>query len=97
MLCHSKPAAGKQRNAIPDIRIVELPWVESLKEPIEKIKEIFPSILVSVSIPMAEGMEEKDVSVANSGVDIGDVDVTSIAAGSNLVGDMGISGAILYV
>lgn len=30
---------------------------------------------------------------ANSGVDIGDVDVTSVAAGSNLVGDVGISGA----
>ena len=30
---------------------------------------------------------------ANSGVDIGDVDVTSISAGSNLVGDVGISGA----
>ena len=30
---------------------------------------------------------------ANSGVDIGDVDVLSIAAGSNLIGDVGISGA----
>ena len=30
---------------------------------------------------------------ANSGVDIGDVDVTSITAGANLVGDVGISGA----
>jgi hypothetical protein len=30
---------------------------------------------------------------ANSGVDIGDVDVTSISAGSNLIGDVGISGA----
>ena len=30
---------------------------------------------------------------ANSGVDIGDVDVTSIAAGTNLVGDVGLSGA----
>lgn len=30
---------------------------------------------------------------ANSGVDIGDVDVTSIAAGSNLIGDVGISGS----
>jgi hypothetical protein len=30
---------------------------------------------------------------ANSGVDIGDVDVTSISAGANLVGDVGISGA----
>ena len=30
---------------------------------------------------------------ANSGVDIGDVDVTSISAGSTLIGDVGISGA----
>jgi len=30
---------------------------------------------------------------ANSGVDIGDVDVLSVAAGTNLVGDVGISGA----
>ena len=30
---------------------------------------------------------------ANSGIDIGDVDVTSIAAGANLVGDVGLSGA----
>jgi len=29
---------------------------------------------------------------ANSGVDIGDVDITSISAGSNLIGDVGISG-----
>lgn len=29
---------------------------------------------------------------ANSGVDIGDVDVTSISAGSNLIGDIGIQG-----
>lgn len=29
---------------------------------------------------------------ANSGVDIGDVDVTSISAGSNLIGDVGIQG-----
>lgn len=30
---------------------------------------------------------------ANDGVDIGDVDVTSISAGTNLIGDVGISGA----
>ena len=30
---------------------------------------------------------------ANDGVDIGDVDVTSISAGANLVGDVGLSGA----
>lgn len=30
---------------------------------------------------------------ANNGVDIGDVDVTSISAGTNLIGDVGISGA----
>jgi len=33
------------------------------------------------------------ILAANSGVDIGDVDVTSIAAGSNLIGDVGLSGA----
>lgn len=30
---------------------------------------------------------------ANSGVDIGDVDILSIAAGANLIGDVGLSGA----
>ena len=30
---------------------------------------------------------------ANDGVDIGDVDVTSISAGANLIGDVGLSGA----
>ena len=30
---------------------------------------------------------------ANNGVDIGDVDVTSISAGTNLIGDVGLSGA----
>jgi hypothetical protein len=30
---------------------------------------------------------------ANSGTDIGDVDVTSISAGTNLIGDVGLSGA----
>ena len=30
---------------------------------------------------------------ANSGVDIGDVDITSISAGTNLIGDVGLSGA----
>lgn len=35
----------------------------------------------------------KVILQANSGVDIGDVDVTSISAGSNLIGDVGLSGA----
>lgn len=35
----------------------------------------------------------KTILQANSGVDIGDVDVTSISAGSNLIGDVGLSGA----
>jgi len=35
----------------------------------------------------------KVVAQANDGVDIGDVDVASIAAGSSLIGDVGISGA----
>lgn len=48
---------------------------------------------VDVVAPLPAGTNAIGKLAANSGVDIGDVDVTSIAAGSNLVGDVGISGA----
>jgi hypothetical protein len=41
-------------------------------------------------IVLAAGTNAIGKLAANSGVDIGDVDVTSISAGSNLVGDVGI-------
>ena len=42
---------------------------------------------------LAAGTNAIGKLAANSGVDIGDVDVTSISAGANLIGDVGISGA----
>lgn len=61
---------------------------------------------VNVSASQTVGLDAGSASIgtlgANSGVDIGDVDVTSIAAGSNLIGDVGIGvrttgGATFYL
>ena len=46
---------------------------------------------VDVVAALPSGSNAIGKLAANSGVDIGDVDVTSISAGSNLVGDVGIS------
>lgn len=48
---------------------------------------------VQVSSALPAGTNAIGKLAANSGVDIGDVDILSIAAGTNLVGDVGISGA----
>ena len=48
---------------------------------------------VDVVAPLPAGTNGIGKLTANSGVDIGDVDVTSISAGSNLIGDVGLSGA----
>ena len=48
---------------------------------------------VQVSSALPAGTNAVGKLAANSGVDIGDVDVTSISAGANLIGDVGISGA----
>lgn len=45
---------------------------------------------VSVTAALPTGSAAIGKLAANSGVDIGDVDVTSISAGTNLVGDVGI-------
>lgn len=47
---------------------------------------------VQVSSALPAGTNAIGKLSANSGVDIGDVDVTSIAAGTNLIGDVGIQG-----
>jgi len=45
------------------------------------------------NVVLASGTAAFGKLAANSGVDIGDVDVTSISSGANLIGDVGISGA----
>jgi hypothetical protein len=48
---------------------------------------------VQVDAALPAGTNAIGKLAANSGVDIGDVDVTSISAGTNLIGDVGLSGA----
>jgi hypothetical protein len=47
---------------------------------------------VDIASALPAGTNAIGKLAANSGVDIGDVDVTSISAGSNLIGDVGIQG-----
>jgi hypothetical protein len=50
-------------------------------------------VSLATDIPLPAGTNGIGKLTANSGVDIGDVDVTSISAGTNLIGDVGLSGA----
>lgn len=49
-------------------------------------------VTLATDIALPTGTNAIGKLSANSGVDIGDVDVTSISAGSNLIGDIGIQG-----
>ena len=51
---------------------------------------LYTSAVIDTALPAGTAAIGK--LAANSGVDIGDVDVTSISAGSNLIGDVGIQG-----
>ncbi len=53
-----------------EVRIVEISWNKGWEVTVEKIKKAFPYLLVSVCVPMAEGMEEKALSLADAGVEI---------------------------
>jgi hypothetical protein len=47
-------------------------------------------VTLATDVALPAGTNAIGKLAANSGVDIGDVDVTSIAAGSNLIGDVGL-------
>ncbi len=51
-------------------RLVEIPWSEDWKSRVEAIKRKDPALLISVRVPMAEGMEEKSLSLVQEGVAI---------------------------
>ncbi len=56
---------------IPEgVRIVEVPWTDAWEKSVAKIKGASPSLLVSVKVPMSDGMDEKALSLARAGVDI---------------------------
>lgn len=50
-------------------------------------------VSLATDIALPAGTNAIGKLAPNSGVDIGDVDVTSISAGANLIGDVGLSGA----
>jgi len=57
--------------AIPkETRIAEVPWSKGWARVIEEIERAYPSLLISVRIPMDEEIEEKALSLARNGVSI---------------------------
>ena len=62
---------GSQCVSIPKgVRIIELPWSENLDEAIRDIKGEYPAVMISVKIPMTEGIEEKTLSLTRKGISI---------------------------
>lgn len=62
-------AEGFDPSAIPDgVRLVEIPWMEDWQRMVESLKGARPDLLISISVPAAEGMEEKALSLAKTGV-----------------------------
>ncbi|MBL7225447.1 MAG: hypothetical protein ISS59_04880 [Desulfobacteraceae bacterium] len=57
--------------AIPgETRIAEISWCEEWARVIKEIERVYPSLLISVRIPMDEEIEEKALSLARNGVSI---------------------------
>lgn len=64
-------AEGHDIENIPSgARLVEIPWSESWKSTVDAIKKKNPSLLISVRVPMAEGMEERSVALAKEGISV---------------------------
>jgi len=62
---------GPGPGSVPEgVRLVEVPWVEDWQGVVRNIKEKDPSVLISMKIPVAYGMEEKALSLANEGISI---------------------------
>jgi ferredoxin len=64
-------AKGFETKAIPeDVRLAEIPWNENWKEMVEGLRVARPDLLTIITVPMADGVEEKVISVATGGVSI---------------------------
>ncbi len=57
----------KKRKAV---RLVEIPWDEETKDRVDEAKDSFPSALLSVRVPIAKGVEERALRLAQAGVSI---------------------------
>jgi ferredoxin len=67
MVSPEAPEVGIMPNGV---RLVEIPWESNWHSRIKKAKQAFPSMLVSVRIPMDRNMEERVFSVIEEGVSI---------------------------
>lgn len=56
------------------------------------VSSLTQRVVLATDVALPAGTNGIGKLTANSGVDIGDVDVTSISAGSNLIGDVGLQG-----
>jgi glutamate synthase domain-containing protein 2 len=62
---------GSQSVSIPKgVRIVEFLWSENLEETISDRKRVYADVMISVKIPMTDGIEEKCLSLTRKGISI---------------------------
>lgn len=62
---------GEDLERIPaGSRLVEIPWSEDWKSRVDAVIRRDPSLLISVRVPMAEGMEERSLTLAQEGIAI---------------------------
>lgn len=53
-----------------EVRLVEIPWSKDWEKSVNAIKKSLDSVLISVRMPLSEGVEDKALSLAKSGVSI---------------------------
>lgn len=62
---------GDREDEIPkEIRITEIPWAEEWQTMVRELKTSHPSLLISIRIPAAEGVEDKALSLVEGGASI---------------------------
>ena len=61
---------GDIKSLPPGIRLVEIPWSEDWKSKVDAVRRKDPSLLISVRVPMAEGMEERSLALTQEDISI---------------------------
>ena len=88
---HATADPGVQALAVRKATPANLSGADGDYEPLQvSAGRLWASATIDAALPAGANAIGK--LAANSGVDIGDVDVTSISAGTNLIGDVGIQG-----
>ncbi len=57
-------------DGLEGVRLVEVPWEKNCKDISQKIKQAHPSVLISCRTPLVRGVEERVLSIVDSGVSI---------------------------